>query len=56
MVPQPLKDEVWAAYRTGNRDASLEACMKATKAVLDVEKALAADGKLDGEDIARRGK
>ena len=53
MVPQPIKEEVWAAYRAHDRDASLMACMKATKSILDFEAEMG-DGKLDAAKIAGR--
>jgi hypothetical protein len=54
LVPQPIKDEVWAAFRKGDRDGSLEACMKATMAVAEIEAELEAEGPLDAAEIARR--
>lgn len=54
LVPQALKDEVWAAYRAGDREASLDACLKATLAVAEIESEMEAEGPLDAAEIARR--
>lgn len=54
MVPKPIKDEVWAAYRAGNRDASLEAYMKATMAVAEIEAELEAEGPLDAAETVKK--
>jgi len=55
MVPGPIKEKVWTAYRAHDRDASLTACLEATKAIVDFEAEMG-NGKLDATKIAGRNK